>query len=118
MSVVRCQPVPTVHLSCRLSQDLAKDLAILAQEIHDVAGDGDPPGPAEAARASRPASSVSAREEVGQAAAHQHMRVDPEFLAAAAPTSPPSSPTSSTCFLTTDLLGVSQIDHLASANPR
>lgn len=27
----------------RLSQDLAKDLAILAREIHDVAGDGDPP---------------------------------------------------------------------------
>ncbi|MEQ2220737.1 hypothetical protein ILYODFUR_008502, partial [Ilyodon furcidens] len=26
----------------RLSQDLAKDLAILAREIHDVAGDGDP----------------------------------------------------------------------------
>lgn len=24
----------------RLSQDLAKDLAILAREIHDVAGDG------------------------------------------------------------------------------
>lgn len=30
-------------MSCRLSQDLAKDLAILAREIHDVAGDGEPP---------------------------------------------------------------------------
>ncbi|XP_024147109.2 centrosomal protein of 170 kDa protein B isoform X2 [Oryzias melastigma] len=29
----------------KLSQDLAKDLAILAKEIHDVAGDGDPPNP-------------------------------------------------------------------------
>ncbi|KAM4723712.1 centrosomal protein of 170 kDa protein B [Anableps anableps] len=29
----------------RLSQDLAKDLAILAREIHDVAGDGDPQTP-------------------------------------------------------------------------
>uniref|UniRef100_H3DJA6 Centrosomal protein 170B n=1 Tax=Tetraodon nigroviridis TaxID=99883 RepID=H3DJA6_TETNG len=27
----------------RLSQDLAKDLAILAREIHDVAGEGEPP---------------------------------------------------------------------------
>lgn len=31
-----------VHFVARLSQDLAKDLAILAREIHDVAGDGDP----------------------------------------------------------------------------
>ncbi|XP_038150404.1 centrosomal protein of 170 kDa protein B isoform X2 [Cyprinodon tularosa] len=31
----------------RLSQDLAKDLAILAREIHDVAGDGDHPTPEE-----------------------------------------------------------------------
>ncbi|KAM9707690.1 centrosomal protein of 170 kDa protein B isoform 2-T2 [Menidia menidia] len=29
----------------RLSQDLAKDLAILAREIHDVAGDGEPQTP-------------------------------------------------------------------------
>lgn len=34
--------VPTCFLPARLSQDLAKDLAILAREIHDVAGDGDP----------------------------------------------------------------------------
>lgn len=30
----------------RLSQDLAKDLAILAQEIHNVAGDGETPNTA------------------------------------------------------------------------
>lgn len=30
-----------IHFVARLSQDLAKDLAILAREIHDVAGDGD-----------------------------------------------------------------------------
>ncbi|XP_061106341.1 centrosomal protein of 170 kDa protein B [Conger conger] len=53
----------------RLSQDLAKDLAILAREIHDVAGDGD----AQTSTAvietsptsvpSTPASTISAREE-------------------------------------------------------
>ncbi|XP_048456189.1 centrosomal protein of 170 kDa protein B isoform X2 [Rhincodon typus] len=47
----------------RLSQDLAKDLAILAREIHDVAGDGDsfsslPP--------STLGSTISAREELVQ----------------------------------------------------
>ncbi|XP_069772672.1 centrosomal protein of 170 kDa protein B-like isoform X2 [Narcine bancroftii] len=46
----------------RLSQDLAKDLAILAREIHDVAGDGDslsslPP-------TSTLSSTISAREEI------------------------------------------------------
>ncbi|XP_060721978.1 centrosomal protein of 170 kDa protein B isoform X1 [Tachysurus vachellii] len=55
----------------RLSQDLAKDLAILAREIHDVAGDADthtpaatgyntPPGSAP----HTPASTISAREEL------------------------------------------------------
>ncbi|KAK1795645.1 hypothetical protein P4O66_001141 [Electrophorus voltai] len=55
----------------RLSQDLAKDLAILAREIHDVAGDGDAqtssvmgtntsPG----SMPNTPASTISAREEV------------------------------------------------------
>ncbi|XP_067847778.1 centrosomal protein of 170 kDa protein B isoform X2 [Heptranchias perlo] len=48
----------------RLSQDLAKDLAILAREIHDVAGDGDsfsslPP-------TSTLGSTISAREELVQ----------------------------------------------------
>ncbi|XP_055014535.1 centrosomal protein of 170 kDa protein B isoform X2 [Boleophthalmus pectinirostris] len=36
----------------RLSQDLAKDLAILAREIHDVAGDGDSQNPGAESRAS------------------------------------------------------------------
>ncbi|XP_059814301.1 centrosomal protein of 170 kDa protein B-like isoform X3 [Hypanus sabinus] len=43
----------------RLSQDLAKDLAILAREIHDVAGDGDSLPPTSAL-----SSTISAREEV------------------------------------------------------
>ncbi|KAM3595584.1 uncharacterized protein V6R79_025653 [Siganus canaliculatus] len=46
----------------RLSQDLAKDLAILAREIHDVAGDGDPPNPA--AESSAPFSAVTAHEQL------------------------------------------------------
>uniref|UniRef100_A0A8D3AFS0 FHA domain-containing protein n=1 Tax=Scophthalmus maximus TaxID=52904 RepID=A0A8D3AFS0_SCOMX len=54
----------------KLSQDLAKDLAILAKEIHDVAGDGDSPSSGMATGASpsslpnTPASTISAREEV------------------------------------------------------
>lgn len=61
-------------LCCRLSQDLAKDLAILAKEIHDVAGDGDSPTSAMGTATSpsslpnTPASTMSAREEVG----HEH----------------------------------------------
>ncbi|XP_072895899.1 centrosomal protein of 170 kDa protein B isoform X5 [Hemitrygon akajei] len=43
----------------RLSQDLAKDLAILAREIHDVAGDGDSLPPTSAL-----SSTISAREEI------------------------------------------------------
>lgn len=55
----------------RLSQDLAKDLAILAKEIHDVAGDGDSPSSGVTATSpsslpNTPASTISAREEVGQ----------------------------------------------------
>ncbi|KAI7799610.1 putative centrosomal protein of 170 kDa protein B [Triplophysa rosa] len=57
----------------RLSQDLAKDLAILAREIHDVAGDGDSqtssgmgtttsPG----SMPNTPASNISTREELVQ----------------------------------------------------
>ncbi|XP_034078209.1 centrosomal protein of 170 kDa protein B isoform X8 [Gymnodraco acuticeps] len=46
----------------RLSQDLAKDLAILAREIHDVAGDGDPTNPAE--EISAPVSAVTAHEQL------------------------------------------------------
>lgn len=67
-------------LSCRLSQDLAKDLAILAQEIHDVAGDGEPPGSGVASTANRPASSRSAREEVGPRAGVLHLQTHQENL--------------------------------------
>ncbi|XP_015224471.1 PREDICTED: centrosomal protein of 170 kDa protein B-like [Cyprinodon variegatus] len=54
----------------KLSQDLAKDLAILAKEIHDVAGDGDSPSSGMGTTTSpsslpnTPASNISAREEV------------------------------------------------------
>ncbi|XP_077444096.1 centrosomal protein of 170 kDa protein B [Stigmatopora argus] len=56
----------------KLSHDLAKDLAILAREIHDVAGDGDcpgapspaaPPDASTSASASASASALSASEE-------------------------------------------------------
>ncbi|PWA28301.1 hypothetical protein CCH79_00019013 [Gambusia affinis] len=49
----------------KLSQDLAKDLAILAKEIHDVAGDGDPPPTATSPSSlpNTPGSTISAREE-------------------------------------------------------
>nr|XP_028706405.1 centrosomal protein of 170 kDa protein B isoform X1 [Macaca mulatta] len=57
----------------RLSQTLVKDVAILAREIHDVAGDGDTlgsSGPAHSASLSTmpstPASTISAREELVQ----------------------------------------------------
>ncbi|XP_076605274.1 centrosomal protein of 170 kDa protein B isoform X1 [Chaetodon auriga] len=46
----------------RLSQDLAKDLAILAREIHDVAGDGDPQNPG--GEGSAPVSTVTAHEQL------------------------------------------------------
>ncbi|XP_066550372.1 centrosomal protein of 170 kDa protein B isoform X2 [Amia ocellicauda] len=54
----------------RLSQDLAKDLAILAREIHDVAGDADSqsssgtgPSTSLSSVPNTPASTISAREE-------------------------------------------------------
>uniref|UniRef100_K9J0N3 FHA domain-containing protein n=1 Tax=Desmodus rotundus TaxID=9430 RepID=K9J0N3_DESRO len=54
----------------RLSQTLVKDVAILAREIHDVAGDGDAlvsPGPARSPSLNNvPASTISAREELVQ----------------------------------------------------
>lgn len=59
-----------VFVLCRLSQDLAKDLAILAREIHDVAGDGDSQSSGMGTTTSpgsmpnTPASTISAREEV------------------------------------------------------
>lgn len=49
-------------LPARLSQDLAKDLAILAREIHDVAGDGDLQNAA--VESSTPVSTVTAHEQV------------------------------------------------------
>lgn len=53
-----------LYLFCgRLSQDLAKDLAILAQEIHNVAGDGETPNTAPV-DAAEPASAVSSCKEV------------------------------------------------------
>uniref|UniRef100_A0A673GVY4 CEP170 C-terminal domain-containing protein n=1 Tax=Sinocyclocheilus rhinocerous TaxID=307959 RepID=A0A673GVY4_9TELE len=55
----------------RLSQDLAKDLAILAREIHDVAGDGDSQTSSgigattsTGSMPNTPASTISTREEV------------------------------------------------------
>ncbi|KAI4803995.1 hypothetical protein KUCAC02_025640 [Chaenocephalus aceratus] len=62
----------------RLSQDLAKDLAILAREIHDVAGDGDPTNPAE--QISAPVSTVTAHEQLVHRipeAGLNHQRVPP-----------------------------------------
>ncbi|XP_066134256.1 centrosomal protein of 170 kDa protein B isoform X1 [Saccopteryx bilineata] len=57
----------------RLSQTLVKDVATLAREIHDVAGDGDALGPPAPARSpslgntpNTPASTISAREELVQ----------------------------------------------------
>ncbi|XP_059859800.1 centrosomal protein of 170 kDa protein B isoform X1 [Delphinus delphis] len=57
----------------RLSQTLVKDVATLAREIHDVAGDGDSPGcpgpahsPSRASVPGTPASTISAREELVQ----------------------------------------------------
>lgn len=70
------EPAGTRLLSwvCRLSQTLVKDVATLAREIHDVAGDGDSPGSPGPARSpslnnvpSTPASTISAREEVSLA---------------------------------------------------
>lgn len=52
-------------LPARLSQDLAKDLAILAREIHDVAGDGEPQNP-DMESSSAPVSTVTAHEQVHQ----------------------------------------------------
>ncbi|KAM7402865.1 hypothetical protein PAMA_003674 [Pampus argenteus] len=48
----------------RLSQDLAKDLAILAREIHDVAGEGEPQD--SAVESSTPVSTVTTHEQVNQ----------------------------------------------------
>ncbi|XP_058018832.1 centrosomal protein of 170 kDa protein B isoform X7 [Ahaetulla prasina] len=59
----------------RLSQTLVKDVAILAREIHDVAGDGDSqsssgtgPSTAHSSVPNTPASTISAREEIAHSA--------------------------------------------------
>ena len=58
----------------RISQDLAKDLAILAREIHDVAGEidsvsssGTAPSTTASTAATTPGSAIDTREEVGPA---------------------------------------------------
>lgn len=70
--VVSCVLMALLHALCfRLSQTLVKDVAILAREIHDVAGDGDSqsssgtgPSTSLSSVPNTPASTISAREEV------------------------------------------------------
>lgn len=70
--VVSCVLMALLHALCiRLSQTLVKDVAILAREIHDVAGDGDSqsssgtgPSTSLSSMPNTPASTISAREEV------------------------------------------------------
>lgn len=76
----------------RISQDLAKDLAILAREIHDVAGEidsvsssGTAPSTTVSTAATTPGSAIDTREEVGPARSTQpdiqeSMRKVPVFL--------------------------------------
>ncbi|XP_023146634.2 centrosomal protein of 170 kDa protein B isoform X2 [Amphiprion ocellaris] len=75
----------------RLSQDLAKDLAILAREIHDVAGDGDPQNLGR--EGSAPVSTVTAREQLVQhipEAGLHYQRVPPSSTPTRAPDQSPS----------------------------
>lgn len=76
----------------RISQDLAKDLAILAREIHDVAGEidsvsssGTAPSTTVSTAATTPGSAIDTREEVGSARPMQpdiqeSMKKVPDFL--------------------------------------
>lgn len=76
----------------RISQDLAKDLAILAREIHDVAGEidsvsssGTAPSTTVSTAATTPGSAIDTREEVGPARPTQpeiqeSMRKVPDFF--------------------------------------
>lgn len=76
--VVFCVLMVLLHCLCfRLSQTLVKDVAILAREIHDVAGDGDSqsssgtgPSPCLSSVPNTPASTISAREEVRSGIRH------------------------------------------------
>ncbi|KAK2826205.1 hypothetical protein Q5P01_020419 [Channa striata] len=70
----------------RLSQDLAKDLAILAREIHDVAGDGEPQNPS--VESSVPVSTVTAHEQLVQCipeAGLNYQRVAPSLASMSKP---------------------------------
>ncbi|XP_061551935.1 centrosomal protein of 170 kDa protein B isoform X1 [Phycodurus eques] len=70
----------------RLSQDLAKDLAILAREIHDVAGEGDPQNLT--VESSVPVSAVTAHEKLVQHIPEMglnYQRVPPSLSSAAEP---------------------------------
>lgn len=76
----------------RISQDLAKDLAVLAREIHDVAGEidsvsssGTAPSTTVSTAATTPGSAIDTREEVGPARPTQleiqeSMKKVPDFL--------------------------------------
>lgn len=67
------QPVWLFPCVRRISQDLTKDLAILAREIHDVAGEidsvsssGTAPSTTVSTAATTPGSAIDTREEVGR----------------------------------------------------
>lgn len=76
----------------RISQDLAKDLAILAREIHDVAGEidsvsssGTAPSTTVSTAATTPGSAIDTREEVGparptQPGIQESMKKVPDFI--------------------------------------
>ncbi|XP_056249565.1 centrosomal protein of 170 kDa protein B [Seriola aureovittata] len=75
----------------RLSQDLAKDLAILAREIHDVAGDGDPQNPG--VESDTPVSTVTTHEQLVQhipEAGLNYQRVPPSSASTREPDQSPS----------------------------
>ncbi|KAM9411587.1 centrosomal protein of 170 kDa isoform 19-T19 [Salvelinus alpinus] len=70
----------------RISQDLAKDLAILAREIHDVAGEidsvsssGTAPSTTVSTAATTPGSAIDTREEVGRTQEGMQKLVDRVF---------------------------------------
>lgn len=85
---------------CRLSHTLVKDVAILAQEIHDVAGDGDSLGPACSPSLSNtpgtPASTISAREEVSLVRPPPAWARAPERPSQCPPYTPRSAPRTGT----------------------
>ena len=86
----------------RISQDLAKDLAILAREIHDVAGEidsvsssGTAPSTTASTAATTPGSAIDTREEVGRRAhldVQESMRKVPGSSFFLLPSPPPVVP--------------------------